>query len=191
LSQLRLCSYHFLLYTGDITYPPDQSQAPLGETSFTDGSHPLFSICLERAEDQDKKMADRWKTDADRILVRFSSVYCPFAPPTRNVYRLVCFLQQSRPFSVSPSKTSSQTRRISLRSISQISINFSPPILMGPASPSLPHCPLRPQFSPTRSAVWVNALWFLNLVMGFKERVSRMGEVFNILGASRTKMNAD
>ncbi|KAI0265005.1 hypothetical protein BGY98DRAFT_1038276 [Russula aff. rugulosa BPL654] len=48
---------------------------------FTDPSGPLFSIYLDRAEDHDKKMTDRWKADADGILIftgLFSAVVATF-----------------------------------------------------------------------------------------------------------------
>jgi hypothetical protein len=46
-----------------------------GEPAFTDGSEGLFSIYLDRTEDEDEKMAERWKADADGILVFVSD--CP------------------------------------------------------------------------------------------------------------------
>lgn len=36
---------------------------------FSDASGPLFTMYLEMAEEEDKKMAESWKADADRILV--------------------------------------------------------------------------------------------------------------------------
>jgi hypothetical protein len=45
--------------------PPDQKD----ENNFSDGSGALFSMYLDRAEEEDKKMADGWKGDADGILV--------------------------------------------------------------------------------------------------------------------------
>jgi len=44
-----------------------------GESNFTDGSDPLFTIYNEMAEEEDKKMAESWKADTDRILVFVSS----------------------------------------------------------------------------------------------------------------------
>ena len=46
--------------------PSGESQA---ETNYTDGSGALFSMYLNRAEEEDKKAAERWKGDADGILV--------------------------------------------------------------------------------------------------------------------------
>jgi hypothetical protein len=39
------------------------------ESNYTDGSGALFSMYLSRAEEEDKKVAERWKGDADGILV--------------------------------------------------------------------------------------------------------------------------
>jgi hypothetical protein len=55
----------------DIENPPlpasgGESQA---ESNYTDGSGALFSMYLNRAEEEDKKAAERWKGDADGILV--------------------------------------------------------------------------------------------------------------------------
>jgi hypothetical protein len=55
----------------DVENPPlpassGESQA---ESNYTDGSGALFSMYLNRAEEEDKKAAERWKGDADGILV--------------------------------------------------------------------------------------------------------------------------
>jgi hypothetical protein len=97
---------------------------------------------LERAEAQDKKMTNRWKADADGILVfvsGHSSMPYPFVRQL-GMYRLVCFLPQLQRLSGSPSRTSDQTRRIPPRSILQISIRYLQMLM----SPSLPRYPPRP-----------------------------------------------
>jgi hypothetical protein len=58
---------------------PDRSQsAPnppsQGESNFGDSSGQFFSIYSKTAEDEDKKMVDRWQKDADGILIFVS--YC-------------------------------------------------------------------------------------------------------------------
>ena len=57
---------------GSHHYPPqsaqNQTSAP-GVSHFIDGSGPIFSMYLERAEEEDKKMAESWKADADGILI--------------------------------------------------------------------------------------------------------------------------
>jgi hypothetical protein len=54
--------------TGESRIPLDQPETVQGGWGFTDPSGPLFSMYLDRAKDQDKKMTDRWKADADGIL---------------------------------------------------------------------------------------------------------------------------
>ena len=55
----------------DIEDPPlpDSAGEPQAESNYTDGSGALFSMYLDRAEEEDKKAAERWKGDADGILV--------------------------------------------------------------------------------------------------------------------------
>ncbi|KAH9009470.1 hypothetical protein EDB85DRAFT_1422889 [Lactarius pseudohatsudake] len=52
-------------------YPPQSAptQEPRGMSSFVDGSGPIFSMYLEMATEEDKKMAESWKADADGILI--------------------------------------------------------------------------------------------------------------------------
>ena len=56
------------------------------------GLHRLIGALVlhvpQRAEDHDKKMTDRWKADADGILVfvsRHSSIPYPFVPQPRDL----------------------------------------------------------------------------------------------------------
>ena len=42
--------------------------------NFSDASDPLFAMYLEMAEEEDKKMAESWQADADRILVFVSYI---------------------------------------------------------------------------------------------------------------------
>ena len=57
----------------DQYYPPQWAQnrasQPEGQSDFVDGSGPIFSMYLEMAEEEDKKMAESWKADAEGILV--------------------------------------------------------------------------------------------------------------------------
>jgi hypothetical protein len=48
---------------------PASSAESQAESNYTDGSGALFSMYLNRAEEEDKKAAERWKGDADGILV--------------------------------------------------------------------------------------------------------------------------
>ena len=56
---------------GDYQYPPQspQNQVSQGVSDFVDGSGPIFSMYLEMAAEEDKKMAESWKADADGILI--------------------------------------------------------------------------------------------------------------------------
>jgi hypothetical protein len=56
---------------GDGLYPPQsaQNQPSQGESDFVDGSGPIFSMYIKMAEEEDTKMAESWKADADSILV--------------------------------------------------------------------------------------------------------------------------
>jgi hypothetical protein len=49
---------------GHDQYPP-QNQAVNGVSDFVDGSGPIFSMYLEMVTEEDKKMAENWKADAD------------------------------------------------------------------------------------------------------------------------------
>ena len=63
---------------GDPQYPPQLApiQAPQGASNFVDGSGPIFSMYVEMASEEDKKMAEGWKADADGILI-FVCHYLP------------------------------------------------------------------------------------------------------------------
>lgn len=51
-------------------HPQSTQNQPLqGESNFGDSSGPFFSIYSKAAEDEDNKMAERWKNDADGILI--------------------------------------------------------------------------------------------------------------------------
>ena len=59
-------------------YPPQsaQNQPSRGVSNFVDGSGHIFSMYLEMATEEDKKMGEDWTADADGILifVRLSSI---------------------------------------------------------------------------------------------------------------------
>ena len=56
---------------GGNPYPPQSApaQAPQGVPDFVDGSGPIFSMYLEMAKEEDEKMAENWKADAEGILI--------------------------------------------------------------------------------------------------------------------------
>ena len=45
------------------------NQASQGESGFVDSSGPICSMYLEMAVEEDKKMAESWKADAEGIIV--------------------------------------------------------------------------------------------------------------------------
>ncbi|KAH9165364.1 hypothetical protein EDB89DRAFT_306609 [Lactarius sanguifluus] len=57
--------------TVDHQYPPPEvtTKVPQEAPSFADGSGPIFSMYSERATEDDEKMAESWKADAEGILV--------------------------------------------------------------------------------------------------------------------------
>jgi hypothetical protein len=56
---------------GEHQEPPqsEKNPTPKGEYDFVDSSRPIFSMYLEMAEEEDKKLAESWKADAEGILV--------------------------------------------------------------------------------------------------------------------------
>ncbi|KAH9056360.1 hypothetical protein EDB87DRAFT_1238152 [Lactarius vividus] len=124
-----------------------KKQPLLEESNFTDGSGPLFNMYLGMAEEEDKKMAESWKADADGILV-FTGLF------SASVAALVAIsIQDLRP-------NSQDTSAFYLQNIYQL---LSDPNRSNPTIPSTPANP--PAFSPPTYAVWVNTLWFLSLAI--------------------------
>jgi hypothetical protein len=71
-----------------------------GVSNFADGSGPIFSMYLEMATEDDKKMVEDWKADADGILifVRLSSklgVYTNSIAVDGSILRRCCNLDLS------------------------------------------------------------------------------------------------
>jgi hypothetical protein len=64
-------AFRLTVETGDHQYPPQSApnQPPQGFSNFVDGSGHIFSMYLEMAAEEDKKMAENWKADADGILI--------------------------------------------------------------------------------------------------------------------------
>ena len=74
-------------------YPPQSApnRAHPVVSDFADGSGHIFSMYLEMATEEDKKMVEDWKADADGILI-FVRLYlqpCASASRPRNGHRLV------------------------------------------------------------------------------------------------------
>ena len=68
------------LYTGNDQYPTQsaQNQASHGVPNLVDGSGPIFSMYLEMAEEEDKKIAEHWQANGEVILI-FVGLY-PLVP---------------------------------------------------------------------------------------------------------------
>ncbi|KAN0140519.1 hypothetical protein V8E53_001728 [Lactarius tabidus] len=129
-------------------HPPQsaQNQASHDVSNFVDGSGHILSMYLEMATEEDKKIVENWKADADGILIftgLFSAVVASFISVS------IQDIQEN------PQDTSN----FYLANIYQTLAdpNSSNISSLPPASP--------PPFSPPNSAVWVNALWFLSLVI--------------------------
>ncbi|KAN0137371.1 hypothetical protein V8E53_004816 [Lactarius tabidus] len=132
---------------GGGNYPiPNANAAPGGETNFSDGSEPLFSMYLERADDEDQKMVDSWKGDAEGILV-FTGLFSAV---------VATLLQVSLP---NLQLSSQDASAFYLANVYQLLSNEngtipSSVISLNPASFTVP-----------ASAVWVNSLWLLSLAI--------------------------
>jgi hypothetical protein len=109
--------------------------------SSVDKSEALFSMYLDRADEDDKKITKRWKGECDAILI-FVSHSCP--PCLRVplvltlVYRLVFSQPLLRFLYPFPSRAFSRVRRTPQHSISEIFIIYSP-IPLPPSPPRLIH----------------------------------------------------
>lgn len=131
------------------SYPPGpswagQDQAQLEEI---DGSEALFTMYMERAGKEDKEMAERWKSDADSILV-FSGL---FSATVATAISLTFPDLKPDPQDKSNFYLANIYQLLASENGSQITVPTTLPVL--------------PTFSPPASAVWVNSLWFLSLVI--------------------------
>ncbi|KAI0302899.1 hypothetical protein B0F90DRAFT_1713364 [Multifurca ochricompacta] len=117
-----------------------------GEAPFTDSSSPLFSLYLSHAEKHDQEQSDRWKAGADGILVFTGLFSAALATLVVDSYK-----------SLLPDSGSNTVAL--LTQISQ-QLNGSSQVVIS-SSPTAPQS----TFQPTTSAVLVNVLWFLSLVI--------------------------
>ncbi|KAI0261016.1 hypothetical protein BC834DRAFT_960092, partial [Gloeopeniophorella convolvens] len=130
-------------------HPP--GQPPIWPTqsgkNFSDPSGPLFSMYLERAEEEDKKMVESWKGDAEGILVFTGLFSASVATFLGNTYQSL----QPNSQDASAFYLSRIYQQSAAENGSQV---FVPPTISDPAT-----------FSPSTTTVWVNALWFLSFVI--------------------------
>ncbi|KAN0140414.1 hypothetical protein V8E53_001623, partial [Lactarius tabidus] len=123
-----------------------QNQESRATSDFVDGSGQIFSMYLEMATEEDKKMAENWKDDADGILI-FTGLFSAAVASLISVS-----IQDLR-------QNPQDTSNFYLENIYQATIRPNGPNI----SNSLPASP--PAFTPPNYAVWVNGLWFLSLVI--------------------------
>ncbi|KAH9071424.1 hypothetical protein EDB83DRAFT_2517226 [Lactarius deliciosus] len=132
---------------GDHSYPPQSAptQEARGMSNFVDGSGPIFSMYLEMATEEDKKMVEGWKADADGILI-FTGLFSAAVASLISVS-----IQDIRQ---NPQDTSNFYLANIYHTLADPASNIST------SFPALP-----PPFSPPNYAVWVNTLLFLSLVI--------------------------
>jgi hypothetical protein len=139
-------------------------QESLRACQFFDSAGDIFSMYLEFAREEDKKMAEGWKADADGILI-----FVGFRPPA------LCFTQltvrsKTGLFSAAVAALISisiqdirpnpqDTTNFYLQNIYQVQV-LDPNRTDTSPFPSGP-----PPFSPPKYAVWVNLLWFMSLII--------------------------
>ncbi|KAF8260512.1 hypothetical protein EI94DRAFT_1515963, partial [Lactarius quietus] len=104
----------------------------------------IFSMYLERAKEEDERMAENWKADADGILI-FTGLFSAAVATLISVS-----IQDIQP-------NSQDTSNFYLANIYQAIADPNHPNISTASSP--------PPFSPPNYAVWVNSLWFLSLVI--------------------------
>ncbi|KAI0267084.1 hypothetical protein BC834DRAFT_1040890 [Gloeopeniophorella convolvens] len=127
---------------------PLPGDAPRGDT-FSDPSGALFSMYLSRAEKVDKDQAESWKADADGILVYTGLFSATVAAFIIESYR-----------NLQP-----DSGNASVALLAQISQQLAIPPGTSLPSSAIPGLAELSNFRRPPSAVWINSLWFLSLVM--------------------------
>ena len=110
-------------------------------------------------EEEDNKMAERWKADADGILIFVSasniSSYTACINPNLQTGLFSASVAALAAVSVQDLRPNPQdTSAFYLENIYQLLADANPPTRVKP-----------PTFIPPRSAIWVNSLWFLSFVI--------------------------
>ena len=131
-----------------------------------DSSDGLWSMYLTEAEKQDKEVTESWKGDTDGIIVFVSLalVYLIRFQRLIHISKTGLFSATVASFIIESlqnlSPDSSDTTNALLTQISQQLVNMSngTPLTIVPAQSKQP-------FKPTASAVRVNVLWFLSLIL--------------------------
>ena len=123
--------------------------------SSVDKSEALFTMYLDRADEDDKKITERWKGECDAILIFVSHSYHPSSTTFEltHAYRLVFSRRLLRLFLPFPSRAFSRVHRIPRHSISKISIIYSP-IPLAPSLSSFPSRLIHLNFSHQNPQSW-------------------------------------
>ncbi|KAI0264340.1 hypothetical protein BC834DRAFT_970694 [Gloeopeniophorella convolvens] len=127
--------------------PRDHQSTGPSEKNFSDGSGALFSMYLERAGEVDRQMTENWKGDADGIIVFTGLFSAAVATFLGNTYQNL----QLNPQDASAFYLAHLYQRSAAEDGTSVSI---PPSLSDPST-----------FAPSTTAVWVNILLFLSLVI--------------------------
>ncbi|KAI0247936.1 hypothetical protein BJV78DRAFT_1285152 [Lactifluus subvellereus] len=114
------------------------------DSSYVYGPDAFFSMYLEKTEEEDTRMVETWKTDADGTLV-FTGLFSAAVATCIGIS-----IQDLKP---NPQDTSA----IHLGNIYQLLADPNRTHISIPSTLSTP-----PPFSPPKYIVWVNALWFLS-----------------------------
>jgi hypothetical protein len=81
-----------------------QSQPSQGESNLGDGSGPLFSMYSKAADEKDKEMVERWKQEADGIIlfVSYVSAFSNLCIIWNTIDWLILCCSRCAPFRLSP-----------------------------------------------------------------------------------------
>ncbi|KAH9959556.1 hypothetical protein BGW80DRAFT_107640 [Lactifluus volemus] len=127
--------------TGNPDVPrSEQHQSSQGQSTFSDGSEPIFNMYVKMSQEEDNKMADRWQKDADSILI-FTGLFSAAVAAL-----LAVSIQDLRP-------NPQDTVAFYLANIYQL---LADPNISRASTLATPATP--PPFSPPRYAIWVNSL---------------------------------
>ena len=154
-------------------YPPNRFQVPPGgqpgESDFSDGSGAVFAMYLDRTEEEDIKMAERCKGDADGIHVfvglRLTSPGHNFALNVENEDRCVLCCRRSVARGDYPRYSTELAGHLGILSCNHFSATFPVEWHSQISILSSLYNPAVSSTAPTW-AIWVSGLWFLSLTIG-------------------------
>ncbi|KAN0139080.1 hypothetical protein V8E53_003082 [Lactarius tabidus] len=122
---------------------PETPEAPNSVEGGTDGG-PIYTMYLEKAQEEDKRTAEGWKEEAEKVFLftgLFSAVVATFI--SMSIQDI-----QANPQETSNFYLASIHQAITGSNLSNISLPPSPPT-----------------FTPPTYGIWINSLWFLSLVI--------------------------